>query len=93
MQLGGMPASKSFDVTVGLCGVMVVGNMCGWFFVEKFGRRNTALWGIGILSVTLLLIGVLACIPTHGAIWGQVVFMAVWSFGRSLIPWMKSMFC
>jgi len=81
MQLGGMSAAKSFDTTVGLCGLMVVGNMCGWYFVEGLGRRNTALWGTVILCVSLFVIGILACIPTSGAIWGQVVFMAIWSFG------------
>lgn len=81
MQLGGMSAAKSFDTTVGLMGLMVVGNLCGWFFVEKFGRRNTVLYGTGTLTITLFLIGILACIKTSGAIWGQVVFMAVWSFG------------
>ncbi|KAH7013116.1 general substrate transporter [Ilyonectria destructans] len=80
MQLAGMDTAKSFDTTVGLCGLMVVGNMCGWFFVEWFGRRNTALWGTAGLSVTLLLIGILAVVNAPGAIWGQIVFMAVWSF-------------
>ncbi|KAM0325776.1 hypothetical protein ACHAQA_007078 [Verticillium albo-atrum] len=80
MQLAGMDAGVSFDVTVGLSGLMVVGNMCGWFFVEWFGRRSTALWGTIALSITLLLIGVLAVIDTPGALWGQVAFMAVWSF-------------
>jgi hypothetical protein len=80
MQLGGMSAAKSFDTTVGLSGLMVVGNLSGWFFVEKFGRRGTALYGTLVLCVTLLLIGIMACINVNGAIWGQVVFMAVWSF-------------
>lgn len=75
-----MSASKSFDTTVGLCGVMVVGNMCGWFFVDWFGRRATALYGCIALTITLFLIGILSVINAPGAIWGQVVFMAVWSF-------------
>lgn len=77
-----MSASKSFDTTVGLCGVMVVGNMCGWFFVDWFGRRATALYGCIALTITLFLIGILSVINAPGAIWGQVVFMAVWSFGE-----------
>lgn len=83
MQLGGMSVAKSFDTTVGLSGLMVVGNMCGWFFVEQFGRRGTALYGTAILCVTLFVIGILACVNTKGAIWGQVVFMAIWSFCKS----------
>jgi MFS family permease len=85
MQLGGLSAARSFDTTVGLSGLMVVGNMCGWVFVEKFGRRSTALYGTGILTVALFLIGVLACIKSTNAIWGQVAFMAIWSFGKSMV--------
>jgi hypothetical protein len=81
MQLGGMSAATSFDMTVGMSGLMVVGNMCGWVFVEKFGRRATALYGTAVLTLALFVIGILACIKTNGAIWGQVAFMAVWSFG------------
>ena len=83
MQLGGMSAAKSFDTTVGISGIMVVGNMFGWLFVEKWGRRTTALYGTGILTVALLLIGILACINSKGAIWGQVGLMAVWGFSKS----------
>lgn len=83
MQLAGMAPAKSFDTTVGLMGLMVVGNMCGWVFVEWFGRRGTALYGTAILSATLYMIGILACIKRNGAIWGQVVFMAIWSFSMS----------
>lgn len=80
MQLGGMSAAKSFDTTVGLSGLMVVGNMCGWIFVEWFGRRATALWGTIVLSVVLFMIGILASVSVSGAIWGQVACMALWSF-------------
>jgi hypothetical protein len=74
MQLGGMSAARSFDTTVGISGLMTVGNICGWYFIEKFGRRGTALYGTGLLACTLLLIGVLAVIQekgSQGALWGQ----------------------
>lgn len=82
-QLAGMAADVSFDTTVGLAGVMVVGNIVGWFFVDYFGRRGTALYGSIILTVTLFLIAILSLIKASGAIWAQVVFMAVWSFCKS----------
>jgi hypothetical protein len=74
MQLGGMSAAKSFDATVGISGLMTVGNICGWYFIEKLGRRGTALWGTGVLAFALLLIGVLAIVQekgSQGALWGQ----------------------
>ncbi|KAF1848237.1 general substrate transporter [Cucurbitaria berberidis CBS 394.84] len=81
MQLGGMSVSKSFDTTVGMSGLMVVGNMFGWLLVEKFGRRTTALYGTGVLCVTLFVIGIIASVKNaKGAIWGQVAFMGIWAF-------------
>lgn len=80
MQLGGMSPARSFDATVGISGLMTVGNMCGWFFIEKFGRRGTALWGTAFLALALLLIGILAIVQekgSQGALWGQGEF-----FGR-----------
>ena len=82
MQLGGLSTAKAFDASVGMSGVMVVGNLCGTFLVERFGRRGTALWGTVTLCVTLFIIGILACIKSSGAIWGQVGFMGIWSFGQ-----------
>ena len=82
MQLGGLSVAKAFDASVGMSGVMVVGNLCGAFFVEKFGRRGTALYGTAVLCFTLFMIGILASISTPNAIWGQVAFMGVWSFGK-----------
>ncbi|KAH7136305.1 general substrate transporter [Dactylonectria macrodidyma] len=79
-QLAGMNPSVSFDTTVGLAGLMVAGNMMGWFFVDYFGRRGTALYGAIILTATLFLIAILSLVKASGAIWAQVVFMAIWSF-------------
>ncbi|EHK99053.1 putative General alpha-glucoside permease [Glarea lozoyensis 74030] len=76
----GNSTAKAFDASVGMSGVMVVGNLCGTWLVEQFGRRGTALYGTATLCVTLFLIGILACINSSGAIWGQVAFMGVWSF-------------
>lgn len=96
LQLGGLSESSSFDATVILSFLMLVGNMAGWIFVERFGRRNTALYGklplpppnpstnkppgCITLSSALFLIGISAVIPSKKAIWAQVFFMAIWSF-------------
>jgi hypothetical protein len=45
LQLGGLSPANAFDVTMGLSFIMLFGNMIGWIFVERFGRRDTALWG------------------------------------------------
>ncbi|KAJ0304619.1 hypothetical protein Brms1b_011207 [Colletotrichum noveboracense] len=79
-QLAGMAPAASFDTTVGLAGLMAIGNIVGWFFVDYFGRRGTALYGSIILTITLFLIGASSLVKTQGAVWAQVVFMAIWSF-------------
>jgi predicted MFS family arabinose efflux permease len=80
MQIAGMSAARSFDITVGICGLMIVGNACGGFFIERIGRRGTALYGTSALFVTLLLIGILAVVDSQGALVAQVVLMGVWAF-------------
>jgi len=80
LQLGGLSAESAFNATVILSFIMLVGNMIGWIFVERFGRRGTALWGSVILAATLFMIGIAAVVPSRNAIWAQVFFMAIWSF-------------
>ena len=82
MTLGGLPTSQATDAAVGICGLMLAGNMAGWFMVEYFGRRTTAFWGTFFLTIVLLLIGIFASVTTPGAIKAQVAFMAIWGFGR-----------
>jgi hypothetical protein len=54
LELGGLTVSNAFDATVILSFIMLVGNMVGWIFVEKFGRRGTALWGMSHPSAIVL---------------------------------------
>lgn len=81
MQLAGMPVEQSFNATVGICGVMLVGNISGWFLIEWLGRRGTALYGTLVLCVCLFIIGILAVVKSSNALVVQVVFMGVWAFG------------
>ncbi|PMD29436.1 general substrate transporter [Hyaloscypha variabilis F] len=80
LQLGGLGVDASFNVTMGLSFVMLFGNMVGWIFVERYGRRSTALNGSVALAVSLLAIGITGCFNSPSAIWIQVIFMAIWSF-------------
>jgi len=80
LQLGGLSAAAAFNTTMGLSFLMLVGNMFGWVFVERYGRRSTALYGSITLAASLFMIGIMASIPSPSAIWAQVAFMAVWSF-------------
>lgn len=44
--LGGMKYQTSFDISVGIAGMMAIGNMIGWVLIEKLGRRGTIFYGI-----------------------------------------------
>lgn len=50
LELGGLSTANAFDTTVGLSFLSLVGNMAGWIFIERFGRRGTALWGKSYLD-------------------------------------------
>lgn len=81
LQLAGMSADRSFDMTVIISGIMVVGNLCSWFLVEYLGRRGTMLYGALTLFVTLLVIAVLAVATTsQAALTAQIVMMGIWGF-------------
>ena len=45
LELGGLSDNSAFNITMGLSFIMLFGNMVGWYFVEKYGRRSTALYG------------------------------------------------
>lgn len=45
MQLSGMQGMEVFDATVGIAGVMVIGNMASWFLIERLGRRKLIFSG------------------------------------------------
>jgi hypothetical protein len=72
----------AFNATVGIAGAMVIGNMFGWFSVDYFGRRGTMLFGAVGLDILLLLIGVMSQVNVSGSVWAQIVFMALWAFGK-----------
>lgn len=81
LQLAGMTAAKSFDMTVIISGIMVVGNLCSWFLVEYLGRRGTMLYGAVTLFITLLVIAVLAVATnSQAALTAQIVMMGIWGF-------------
>ncbi|KPI37682.1 General alpha-glucoside permease [Cyphellophora attinorum] len=82
MQLSGMQGASVFDATVGVAGVMAVGNIASWPLLEYAGRRPTIFWGLVTMTVSFLLIGVLTQFVTRNAsiALAQVSFMAIWSF-------------
>jgi Na+/melibiose symporter-like transporter len=79
-QLAGLPTERSFDLGVGVTACGVVGTMLSWTIVNRLGRRTIFVWGMAILSIINLLIGILDVVPTKGASWTQAALTVVWAF-------------
>jgi MFS family permease len=54
--------------------------MLSWTIVNRLGRRTIFVWGMAILSIINLLIGILDVVPTKGASWTQAALTVVWAF-------------
>ncbi|KND91006.1 General alpha-glucoside permease [Tolypocladium ophioglossoides CBS 100239] len=79
-QLAGLPTGKSFDLGVGVTACGLAGFVSSWFFINSLGRRNIFLFGMGLVTAILLLIGVLDVVPTSGAKWVQAGLTVVYAF-------------
>jgi MFS family permease len=79
-QLAGYSTSASFRLLIVQQVLSMFGNVCSWFLTDRAGRRRLTLWGIGVLSVLLLLTGGLAVSATRGAIKGTVALLLVYCY-------------
>lgn len=71
--------TKYFTVSVVLYVVMLLSNLSAFFFVEVAGRRTLLIPGVIILTMFLLLMGIMGCIHTDGAMWFSVVCIFIWA--------------
>ncbi|KAF5024667.1 hypothetical protein F66182_3289 [Fusarium sp. NRRL 66182] len=79
-QLAGLENSRSFDLGVGVTACGVAGNICSWFVVNSFGRRNIFLSGMGSLTLLLFLIGIMDVVPTSAAGWVQAACTVIFAY-------------
>jgi MFS transporter, SP family, general alpha glucoside:H+ symporter len=79
-QLAGYSTAESFKLFIALQIVSMVGNICSWDLVDRLGRRTLTLWGSGILTVLLLVVGGLAAAGTTSSIKGAIALMIVYGF-------------
>ncbi|OKL61835.1 hypothetical protein UA08_02291 [Talaromyces atroroseus] len=59
-QQAGLSVSYSFDMSMALYAVAIVGVFASWFFMSRFGRRTLYLGGLTALFIILLVIGIVA---------------------------------
>ncbi|KAL0932293.1 maltose permease [Colletotrichum truncatum] len=61
--------------------IQLLGNICSWFLVDRYGRRPLIVWGSIVMTGLLLLIGGLSVIQGNQKTLSAVVaFMALWGF-------------
>ncbi|KAF7555156.1 hypothetical protein G7Z17_g2383 [Cylindrodendrum hubeiense] len=53
----GLPESISFRMSVGGLGIASVGTIISWYLLNPFGRRTLYLWGLGLLTTILMVVG------------------------------------
>jgi SP family general alpha glucoside:H+ symporter-like MFS transporter len=59
-QQAGLSVSYSFDMSMALYAVAIVGVFASWFFMTHFGRRTLYLGGLVSMFIILLIIGLVA---------------------------------
>ncbi|KIJ63765.1 hypothetical protein HYDPIDRAFT_175817 [Hydnomerulius pinastri MD-312] len=80
-ELAGIADSSAFNLGVGLTAVGVVGNLCTFYTVNRFGRRFIFNWGMAACTVILMMIGFIWIDNTSGhAKWAISAFTIIYIF-------------
>ena len=58
----------------------LLGNVCSWLIVDRFGRRNIQFYGLLFLTVVLLITSALATVATPSALAGSCALIIFYCF-------------
>lgn len=85
MQLAGYSTAMRFPLQIAQQCLSLVGNVMSYFVIDRVGRRNVMLYGLGILTVILMVTGGLAVLGSEagnpnapGAIKGTVALILIY---------------
>ncbi|CAG7982801.1 unnamed protein product [Penicillium salamii] len=85
MQLAGYSTEMSFRLQIAQQVVSLVGNVTSYFLIDRMGRRNLMIYGLGVLTIILMLTGGLAVVGSDtsnpssgGAVKGTVALMLIY---------------
>lgn len=80
-ELAGLETAQAFNLGVGLLAVGFVGTCLSWPLIANFGRRPIYNYGLIILTILVLLVGILDVVPyTQNVIWAQSSMMVIYNF-------------
>lgn len=69
-------------MSVGGLGLAALGTIISWKLLHSFGRRTLYLWGLGLLSAILFIVGFISVGASHsvGGNYAQATMMLLWLF-------------
>ncbi|KAI7482391.1 sugar porter family MFS transporter [Hortaea werneckii] len=76
----GLDTSRAFSMSLGLYALGLVGTICSWFLMSRFGRRTLYLWGQILMGLVLFLIAFISLSDSGGAQWAIAAMMLVYTF-------------
>ncbi|KAF3057548.1 Maltose permease MAL31 [Trichoderma lentiforme] len=76
----GLPTSISFKMSVSGLGLASVGTIISWFLMHRLGRRTMYLWGLGTLTMILLVVGFISvgAANSAGGNYAQATMILLW---------------
>lgn len=91
MQLAGYSTEMSFRLQIVQQIMSLIGNIMSYFVIDRVGRRNVMVYGLGILTAILMVTGGLAVVGSEtgnpnagGAIKGTVALILVYCWWYNL---------
>ena len=83
-ELAGLQTAQAFNLGVGLLALGFVGTCLSWPLIARFGRRQIYNYGLVLLTVIVLLIGILDVLPNYtidkSIPWAQSSMMVIYNF-------------
>lgn len=79
----GLPTDQAFNMSIGQYALGIVGVICAWFLLPRFGRRAIYLTGLVFMATLLMIIGVLGAVsnpPSTGIAWTVGSLLLVYTF-------------
>lgn len=67
-----------FTVSVVLYVIMLVSNISAFFFIEHVGRRGILFYGMILLTLVELLMGIMGFVKNDAALWVILVCIFLW---------------
>jgi len=76
----GLSTLDSFDMSMGQYALGICGTVGSWFLMARAGRRTLYTYGLALLTLLLLLVGLISISNSKGASWGIGSLLLVYTF-------------